>query len=309
MKVSLIATVKDAGGHLERFLDSIASQARRPDEIVIVDGGSSDRTLEALRSADGVVVIEEPGANIARGRNVAISAATHDVIAVSDADCAPEPQWLERLVAPIEAGADVAMGTYRPIVDRFFQACIASINLPQLEDLDESTFLPSGRSVAFRREAIEDVGGYPEWLDIGEDMYVDLRWREVGLDLRLARGAVVWWPLRPTLAETWRQYFRYARGDAIGGMHAERHALRFGVYSAALYAWSSRGVVRKLLSLVGAAVYVSGPIRRAFGRFPEPLERARALFAIPALMAFLDAAKMTGWLAGAGRQHRTEAPS
>ena len=60
-------------------------------------GGSSDGTLQILRGADGVTLLEEPGANIARGRNVAIAAATHDIIAVSDADCVLAPDWLEGL--------------------------------------------------------------------------------------------------------------------------------------------------------------------------------------------------------------------
>src|SRR5438128_10916933 len=116
MKVSLVATVKDAAGPIGEFLASIAAQTRPPDQVVIADGGSTDGTLELLRDAAGVSVIEEPGANIARGRNAAVAAATHEVIAVSDADCVLDPEWLERLLVPIEGGADVAMGTYRPLV-------------------------------------------------------------------------------------------------------------------------------------------------------------------------------------------------
>ncbi len=304
MKVSLIATVRDAAEHIGGFLDSVAAQARAPDEVVIVDGGSTDGTREILRSVDGVTLIEEPGANIARGRNVAIAAATYDVIAVSDADCVLEPDWLEKLLVPIEAGADVAMGVARPIDDGFLQRCMAAVNFPDPEELDERTFMPSSRSVGFRRTALETAGGYPEWLDIGEDMYVDHRWRELGVTMRLARDAVVHWPLRPTLLETWRQYFRYARGDAIAGMHPGRHALRFGVYSGALLAWSSRGAVRKLLTVAGGAAYASGPIRRVRSRFPDPAERAKAYAAVPALMAFVDAAKMAGYVGGLGVRAR-----
>ncbi len=111
---------------------------------------------------------------------------------------------------------------------------MASVNLP-LDRQGGSTpaaFNPSHRSVAYRREAIEAVGGYPEWLPIGEDMWVDLRWRELGMDMRFAPEAVVRWGLREGLGATWHQYFRYARGDAQAGMHPERHALRFGAYAA-----------------------------------------------------------------------------
>jgi glycosyltransferase involved in cell wall biosynthesis len=304
-KVSLVATVRNAGGNAPRFLASVAAQLRPPDEVVIVDGGSTDGTLEELRSAAGITLIEEPGANIARGRNVAIAAASHDVIAVSDADCVLDPGWLDRLTRVIEGGADVAMGAYQPVTDGFLQTCMAAVNLPDPSEWDEATFTPSSRSVAFRRSAIEAAGGYPEWLDIGEDMYVDHRWRELGLEMRLARDATVLWTLRPTLRETWVQYFRYGRGDAIAGMHAERHALRFAVYGGAMYAWGSRGIRRKLATVAGGIAYASRPLRRAMNSFGDPLDRARALVAVPALMTFVDAAKMAGYLTGLPRSAGT----
>jgi hypothetical protein len=179
---------------------------------------------------------------------------------------------------------------------------MAAVNLPGAEEVDERTFMPSSRSVAFRRDAIEAAGGYPEWLDIGEDMYVDHRWRELGLDLRFAPDAVVRWRLRPSLRETWIQYFRYARGDAIAGLHPDRHALRFGVYGAALLAWGTRGMLRKLATLAGGAAYARRPLARAATAFEDPLERAAALVATPALMAFVDVAKMAGYLAGLPRR-------
>jgi glycosyltransferase involved in cell wall biosynthesis len=252
VRVSLVTTVLNAGGNVGRFLETVAAQTRPPDEIVVVDGGSTDGTLEDLRRTEGITLVEVPGANIARGRNVAIATATHDVIAVSDADCVLEPDWLERLLAPIEAGADVAMGAYRPIAESFFHRCLAAVNLPDPTEWDEAAFMPSGRSVAFRREAMDAAGGYPEWLAIGEDMYVNHRWRELGMDMRLARDAVAWWRLRPDLRSTWTQYFRYARGDAIAGMYPERHALRFAVYGGALYVLGSKGTWRKAAAVAGA---------------------------------------------------------
>jgi len=298
VKVSLITTVKDVSDALEPFLRSLEEQTRPPDEVVVVDGGSTDGTLARLRGAEGITLIEEPGANIARGRNVAIAAATHDAIAVTDADCVLEPDWLERVLEPLEAGADVAMGFYQPIAGGFLESCMAAVNLPDADEIDEAAFMPSSRSVAFRREAIEAAGGYPEWLDIGEDMYVDHRWRELSLDMRFAPGAVVRWRLRSSMRDTWVQYFRYARGDAIAGMRAERHALRFAVYGAALYGWGTRGKLRRAATLAGAAAYASGPVRRAMSRFEDPSDRVRAALAVPALMALVDAAKMAGYLAG-----------
>src|ERR1700675_3838464 len=104
----MIATVLNAEEHVGEFLASIAAQTRMPDEIVIVDGGSADGTVAALRAADGLTLLEEPGANISRGRNRAIAHASHEAIAVADADCVYGPGWFAALVAALEAGADVS---------------------------------------------------------------------------------------------------------------------------------------------------------------------------------------------------------
>jgi glycosyltransferase involved in cell wall biosynthesis len=306
VKISLIATVKDAGPHIGEFLDSVQTQTRRPDEVVVVDGGSSDGTAETLRSAGWVTLIEEPGANIPTGRSIAIAAATHDVIAVADADCVLAPDWLERLEGLLQAGADVAMGFYRPIEQNLFETYSASVHVPEPDEVAEATFMPSSRSVAFRRSAYEAAGGYPEWLDIGEDMYLDLRWRELGLDMRLDPEAMVSWRVRPTVGATWRQYGGYARGDAVSGMYPKRHALRFATYATIVPLMSFR--FGRLLLLAGAAAYAWRPIRRAFRRLAgRPGAQAGALLAVPALMAFTDVAKMAGYLAGLWRR-RSERP-
>ena len=299
MKVSLIATVLNSADHIEAFLGSLAAQTRAPDEIVIVDGGSTDGTAALLAVAGGVTLVEEPGANISRGRNVAIAAAAHDVIAVTDADCVLEPTWLEEMLRPLEEGADVAMGFYLPLTDGFLSECLAAVNLPlEATEVDPATFMPSARSVAYRRDAIESVGGYPEWLDIGEDMWVNHRWRERGLDLRFAPEAVVRWRLRPTLRATWWQYFRYARGDARGGLYPERHALRFGVYGGLAVALASRRTWPKTVAAAGAVAYARGPVRRAWRRVPDARARTLAVAVVAALMAWIDSAKMAGYAAG-----------
>ena len=66
--------------------------------------------------------------------------------------------------------------------------------------------MPSSRSLAFRRAAFEAAGGYPEWLPIGEDMYLNQRWAELGLRIEPVPSALAWWRVRPTLGATWRQY-------------------------------------------------------------------------------------------------------
>jgi glycosyl transferase family 2 len=308
MKVSLVATVKDAAPFVGEFLSSVEAQTRPPDEVVIVDGGSEDGTAETLRGATGITLIEEPGAGIARGRNVAVRAASHDVIAVSDADCVLAEDWLERLVEPLELGADISMGLYRPLARTFFEVCAAAISIPEPQEVREDRYMPSARSVAFRRAAFERAGGYPEWMDLGEDMYLNHRWRALGVRMDLARDAVVYRRPRPDLAAYWRQFAGYAEHDAVGGMHAGRHALRFAVYGGLAVALASRrrGVLA-LAALAGAA-YAARPTLRARRQLRSGPARLAAVAAVPGLMAVTDLAKMAGYLRGLPRRAGVRVP-
>ncbi len=87
MKVTLVFTVLNEAKSIRTLLDSIAAQTRLPDEIVVCDGGSHDDTANILRNEPrlNIRVIEAQGANISRGRNIAIAAASHDLIACTDA--------------------------------------------------------------------------------------------------------------------------------------------------------------------------------------------------------------------------------
>jgi glycosyltransferase involved in cell wall biosynthesis len=297
MKVSLVTTVKDAGPHIGEFLDSVGTQTRRPDEFIVVDGGSTDGTLERLGDASGVLVLSEPGANISRGRNIGIRAATHDVLALTDADCVLDSDWLARLVEPIERGADVSAGFYRPLGTSFFEVCAGSVSLPERSEVRPG-WLPSSRSIAFRRGAWDAAGGYPEWLQIGEDMYFNHRLLDAGVDMQLAPEAVAWWRVRPTLADTWRQYSRYAEGDALGGMYPNRHAIRFATYGVAVGAAATRKRWLVALATAGAVAYAHKPLLRAWRRLEAPTDRAKAVVAVPALMVFVDVAKMWGYAQG-----------
>lgn len=307
MKVSLIATVKDAAPDIGEFLTSLRAQTRPPDEVVIVDGGSTDGTAQALLAAPDVTLMEEPGANIARGRNLAVQTASHDVIACTDADCVLAPDWLERIVEPLDRGADVSMGLYRPLARTVFEACAAAISIREPSEIREATYMPSARSLAFRREAFEAAGRFPEWLPIGEDMYLDHRWRELGVTMRLAPGAVVYRRPRPTLGAYWRQFSAYAEGDAQAGMHARRHVLRFAAYGALAAALASRNRAAFLLAGGAGAAYAWRPLRRAMRILPpRRTTRAAALVAVPGLMAVTDLAKMAGYLRGFARRSGRE---
>ena len=116
--ISLIATVLNEGESIRQLLDSIIAQTRPPDEIVIVDGGSSDDTVAIMKGYSDrlpLQVIALPGCNISAGRNCAIRAARGDIIAVTDAGVRLKDTWLDEISAPLlrDSGIDVVAGFFR----------------------------------------------------------------------------------------------------------------------------------------------------------------------------------------------------
>src|SRR5207244_861116 len=89
MQISLVIPVRNEEQSLPLLVESIRAQTRPPDEIILVDGGSTDGTVAlagALTAADPRFrVIEAGDATPGRGRNVGIAAARHDWIALTDA--------------------------------------------------------------------------------------------------------------------------------------------------------------------------------------------------------------------------------
>jgi hypothetical protein len=78
----------------------------------------------------------------------------------------------------------------------------------------------------------------------------------------------------------------------------DRHAIRFATYAGLAVSLGSRRTWPKLLVVAGAIVYAGPQIRRARARLRDPGERAAAVGAVPATVAFIDLAKMAGYIAG-----------
>jgi len=218
--VSLIATVRNEADTLRAFLDALLRQTRAPDEIILSDGGSTDGTAGLIQDyADRgapLHLLRAPGANIARGRNLAIARARGEIIACTDAGCRADPRWLEQITAPFaDPGVDVACGLSRADARTPAERSLGILLTPRERDVDIRTYSPSSRCVAFRKTAWEAAGGYPEGLPWAEDTLFNRRLRLNRARFVLCPEARVFWRPPPTLRAAARTCFRYGLGDGL----------------------------------------------------------------------------------------------
>jgi len=309
MQISLIVTVLNEGNSIRRLMDSIAAQTRSPDEVVICDGGSTDDTVEIIESYTDRLplrVVASPGANISKGRNVAINAASHSLIAVTDAGVRLSDNWLENLATPLEENHDqmAAAGFFLPDARTAFEVAMGAAVLPALKDIAPVRFMPSSRSVAFRREAFERVGGYPEWIDFCEDLIFDFRLSALFGPFAFAPDAVAYFKPRSSLKAFFRQYYQYARGDGKANLFFRRHLIRYLSYLVALPSIIAAGVLINpwwLLALIAGGAYVTRrPYRRLIDqwRYLSAREKVASVLLVPVIIVAGDLAKMVGYPVG-----------
>lgn len=315
-RVSLVLTVLNEADTVEPLLESIARQTRQPDEVVVVDGGSTDGTwerLQAWRAHLPLVLFSAPGSNISQGRNTARRAANGELIAVTDAGVRLDPHWLERLVTAAEAGADVAAGFFRSDARSTFEVAMGATVLPAPRDVKPHRFLPSSRSVLVRAAAWDAVGGYPEWLDYCEDLIFDLALKRAGYRFVFVPDAVAWFRPRGSFRAFFRQYFLYARGDGKADLWRIRNALRYSTYSvvALMLRPAFRGRPAPLILLgTGAALYLRVAYRRLLPQVPAlGLPAAAQALVLPPLIRLVgDSARMLGYPVGLAWRLRHRPP-
>jgi hypothetical protein len=189
-------------------------------------------------------------------------------------------------------------------MDNAFELAMSATVLPGIDEIDPARFLPSSRSVAFRKSVWAVAGGYPPWLDYCEDLVFDFAVQARGGFVFAPRARVRFRP-RASLAAFFRQYYRYARGDGKADLWRRRHAVRYATYLVALptIAWlARRDPFWYALLLLGAAIYLAQPYRRlarlaAAGGWSRRETLAAGLW-IPLVRVWGDLAKMLGYPAG-----------
>ncbi|MCU0610158.1 MAG: glycosyltransferase [Candidatus Eisenbacteria bacterium] len=306
MRVAVVVTVRNEASSIVPLLDALSIQTRPADQVIIVDGGSTDGTPALAKQRSGKVpglhVIEAPGADIAHGRNLGIAASVAEIIAVTDAGCIPSCEWVAAIAAPLEndPALGLVIGGVTPNPSTHFEACVARCSLTPDIRIAGMTVNPTARSLAFPRWAWEAAGGFPEHppFNRAEDgVFIERASRCGGVAHR--PSATVLWRPRATYRAVLRQFYQYARGLGQLGASGTFHS-RTVLQSAAGLALVGAGCVTghwvPWIAMVAlGAAYL---IRKArAGCFAAP--SWRTFYRVPAILATIHIGTMAGIVHGA----------
>jgi len=168
-KISVIIPTRNAADKIEGCLEAIFSQSLKPYEVIVVDGHSTDETVEKARKFPVKVLFQDYGA-CGAARQIGLENASGEYVAFTDADCRPAKNWLRNLVAKFNKGIVGVGGGIKNVGEGFWTQ---SINLAQ------STFIGGGSSIQtrlfkekrfvksisacnsmYRKGDLEEVGGF-----------------------------------------------------------------------------------------------------------------------------------------------------
>lgn len=210
---------------LVSLLQTVYPQERR--EFIIVDNGSTDRTVEVIRSFP-VQYLYEKRRGVSYARNRGIEASIGEIVAFTDPDCVVSTVWLNELVNAFDeqdvggvAGAIIPYPGQTSAERYAARVRSHTQERPMSHPLRPFAMTPN---IAFRREVFQQIGYFDTRFPGGGWEDADLCWRffrETNLKLKYAPRAVVFHRYRTTAKDFFFQHVRYGHGLAI--LYAKYH--------------------------------------------------------------------------------------
>jgi cellulose synthase/poly-beta-1,6-N-acetylglucosamine synthase-like glycosyltransferase len=219
-KVSVIVCAYNAERTMDSCLASLKELNYPNYEVIVVNDGSSDRTLEITQRYDYVRLISQENKGLSVARNVGMTAATGEIVAYTDSDCMADPDWLTYLVAKFLSSGLAAVGgpNLSPPEDSLVPACVAvSPGVPTHILLsDEVAEHIAGCNMAFRRQVLQEINGFnPIFRTAGDDVDICWRLQDRGYTIGFSPAAIVWHFRRNTVAAYLKQQQGYGKAEAL----------------------------------------------------------------------------------------------
>ena len=195
MKITVIIPTFNEEKHIGECLSALVNGTRKPDQILVADGYSEDRTRKIAKSFPGVWVVRNPERTAAAGRNAALAVAVGDVVAFTDGDCIPAKDWVEQIERAFTEreidgmGGRVLNAPFENDYERYWGtlAWTLLMNFPDEPYVVEKQTLNDAfvtANCAYRKELLDRLGGFDLWFaNNAED--VDLSWRALRAGARL----------------------------------------------------------------------------------------------------------------------------
>lgn len=197
IKISIIIPAYNAEKTIGGCVNSLLTQDYTGDfEIIAVDDGSTDSTIDILRTFDRVRIVQQPNAGPAAARNAGFKASAGDIVCFTDADCRPQPDWLKKIHQHFcDYATEVLAGSYGIANPESLLACCVHQEIRyRHEHLMGITIEVFGSyNVAFRRGIFERLGGFDESYRhaSGEDNDFSYRLRNQGVTILFDREVKV----------------------------------------------------------------------------------------------------------------------
>lgn len=217
--ISVVICAFNAERTMDDCLKSLRTLTYPNYEVIVVNDGSTDRTLEISQGYPEARIISQENRGLSVARNVGIEAAKGEIVAFTDSDCVVDPDWLTYLAYRFVHDGFAAVGgpNLPPPEDSLISACVAASPGGPTHVLlnDEVAEHVPGCNMAFRREVLREINGFdPVFRAAGDD--VDLCWRlqNQGYPIGFSPAAMVWHYRRNTVKAYLKQQMGYGKAEA-----------------------------------------------------------------------------------------------
>jgi glycosyltransferase involved in cell wall biosynthesis len=263
-RVSVVVCAYNAERTMDRCLASLERLSYPNYEVIVVNDGSTDRTLAISESYPYCRIISQENRGLSAARNVGAEAASGEIVAYTDSDCVADPDWLNYLVGTMEAKGVVACGgpNFPPSEDDLVPEAVAvSPGAPCHVLLDDEIAEHiAGCNMAFRRDVLLGIGGFdPIFRAAGDDVDICWRLQDAGYPIGYSAAATVWHFRRNTVQAYIGQQKGYGKAEALV---FGKHPARFNAFGQAKWSGRIYGDLSSAMLLWRRPVIYSG----TFGR-------------------------------------------